>query len=36
MMCLLAPGKWFDLAAAQRIYAAAGKPKGLCLHEQMP
>jgi len=28
-MCVLQPGRWFDLEAAQQIYAAAGKPKGL-------
>ena len=36
MMCVLQPGRWFDLDAARQVYAAAGKPKGLCLHEEMP
>ncbi len=35
-LCLLAPGKQFDLAAAREVYAAAGRPEWLCLHEKMP
>jgi len=35
MFCLLKPARPF-LKAAQEVYSAAGRPKGLCLHADMP
>lgn len=35
-LCLLKPGRGFDMRAAQQAYTAAGKPSVLCLHQRMP